>query len=83
LGLALSGIDQEAMMLAEQIEQEALKLKPVERVRLAECLLGSLDQPDPKTEKLWVEESEARYRAYKNGDVEGVPLDSFTPRLSK
>jgi putative addiction module component (TIGR02574 family) len=70
-------------MLAEQIEQEALKLKPIERVRLAESLLGSLDHPDPETEQLWVAESEARYQAYKKGDIEGIPLDSFTPRLSK
>lgn len=70
-------------MLAEQIENEALKLKPVERVRLAESLLGSLDRPDPEAEQLWVAESEARYQTYKKGEAEGIPLDSFTPRLSK
>ncbi|MDF7825406.1 addiction module protein [Pontiellaceae bacterium B12227] len=38
-------------MLAEQIQVEALKLKPVEKVRLAESLLSSLDRPDVEIEK--------------------------------
>ena len=38
-------------MLAEQIQVEALKLKSVEKVRLAESLLSSLDRPDVEIEK--------------------------------
>jgi len=71
------------MTIAEQIEIEALKLKPVERVRLAEKILGSLDKPDPEIEQTWVAESEARYEAFKKGDVKGIPLDEFKPRLSQ
>jgi putative addiction module component (TIGR02574 family) len=66
-------------MLAEQIQIEALKLKPVEKVRLAESLLSSLDRPDVEIEKKWVNESECRYTAYKNGEIEGIPLAQFTP----
>ena len=71
------------MTIAEQIEIEALKLKPVERVRLAEKILGSLDKPDPEIEQTWVAESEARYEEFKKGDVKGIPLDEFKPRLSQ
>ena len=67
-------------MLAEQIQVEALKLKPVEKVRLAESLLSSLDRPDTDVEKKWVNESERRYAAYKNGEVQGMPLARFSPR---
>jgi len=70
-------------MLAMQIKEEALKLKPVEKAHLAELLLVSLDQPDSEIEQKWVEESEQRYAAYKRGEIQGLPLDQFTPRLSK
>lgn len=70
-------------MLAEQIEEEALKLKPLERVRLAERLLGSLDRADGAVEQNWVAESEARYQAFKDGKAKGLPLKGFSPRLSK
>ena len=67
-------------MLAEQIQVEALKLKPVEKVRLAESLLSSLDRADIDVEKKWVNESERRYTAYKNGEIQGMPLAQFSPR---
>ena len=67
-------------MLAEQIQVEALKLKPVEKVRLAESLLSSLDRPDVAVEKKWISESERRYAAYKNGEIQGIPLAQFSPR---
>jgi putative addiction module component (TIGR02574 family) len=70
-------------MLAVQIEKEALKLKPVEKIHLAELLLVSLDKPDSEIEQRWVEESERRYAAYKRGDLQGLPLNQFAPRLSK
>lgn len=69
-------------MLAVQIKEEALKLAPVDKIHLTEALLSSLDQPDELVEKKWVEESERRYDAYKKGDLKGIPLDQFSPRLS-
>jgi putative addiction module component (TIGR02574 family) len=70
-------------MLTVQIEEEALKLKPVEKAHLAELLLVSLDRPDSEIEQKWVEESERRYAAYERGEIQGLPLDQFIPRLSK
>jgi putative addiction module component (TIGR02574 family) len=70
-------------MLAMQIKEEALKLKPVEKAHLAELLLVSLDRPDSEIEQKWVEESEQRYDAYKRGGIQGIPLDQFVPRLGK
>jgi putative addiction module component (TIGR02574 family) len=75
--------DEGKKMLTVQIEEEALKLKPVEKVHLAELLLVSLDRPDSAIEQKWVEESERRYAAYKRGEIQGLPLNQFTPRLSK
>ena len=68
--------------LVAQLESEALKLKPAEKIHLTEVLLSSLDKPDEAVEQKWADESERRYRAYKNGDLKGIPLDQFSPRLS-
>jgi len=70
-------------MLAMQIQEEALKLTPAEKAHLAELLLVSLDKPDSGVEQKWVEESERRYAAYRRGEIQGLPLEQFTPRLSK
>lgn len=70
-------------MLAMHIQEEALKLTPVEKAHLAELLLTSLDKPDAGTEKKWVQESEKRYAAYKQGIIQGIPLDQFVPRQGK
>ena len=65
-------------MLVEQIQSEALKLKPVDKIHLAELLLISLDKPDETVEQKWVEESEKRYKAYKNGSIQGIPLNQYS-----
>ena len=70
-------------MIAEQIQAEALKLKPIDKIHLAELLLISLDKPDEAVEQKWVEESEKRYKAYKEGFIQGIPLDRFSPRKGK
>jgi putative addiction module component (TIGR02574 family) len=62
-------------MLAEDIEQKALKLSAVKRIRLVEVLLDSLDKTDSEIEKIWVQESEQRYQAYKDGQIEGVSFE--------
>jgi putative addiction module component (TIGR02574 family) len=49
-------------------EASALMLPLAERAALAERLLESLDTlDDAETERLWVEEAERRYLAYKQG----------------
>ncbi len=70
-------------MLAEQLQTEALKLKPVDKIHLAESLLISLDRPDETVEQKWIEESGKRYAAYKSGLIQGIPLNNFSPRLSR
>jgi putative addiction module component (TIGR02574 family) len=70
-------------MLAVQLKEEALKLNPVEKVHLAELLLVSLDKPHSEIEQKWVEESERRYGAYKKGEIQGLALNQFVPRVSK
>ena len=60
----------------KKIEEEALRLPSRERAQLAEYLIRSLDEEeDMETEKLWIEESERRYREYKEGKVKTKPAN--------
>lgn len=52
----------------KECEASALLLPVAERAALAERLIESLDSlDDSETERLWVEEAERRYHAYKQG----------------
>lgn len=62
-------------MSTKQILKEALKLKPEERFTLVEGLIKSLDEPDKKLDEIWAEEAEKRLRAYREGRLEGVPME--------
>ena len=68
-------------MLAEEIESNALKLDVVKRIHLVESLLDSLDKTDIEVERNWVAESETRYQAYKDGRIEGVPLEQIRTKF--
>ena len=42
------------------LAKKAMELQPIERIRLVEAILYSLDKPDPDIEQSWIDESEAR-----------------------
>jgi len=44
-------------------------------------LLDSLDKTDIEVERNWVAESETRYQAYKDGRIEGVPLEQIRTKF--
>ena len=46
------------------IVEEALTLKPIERLHLVDELLLSLDIPTKEIDLLWAEEAEKRIEAY-------------------
>ncbi|MCX6347986.1 MAG: addiction module protein [Candidatus Aureabacteria bacterium] len=51
-------------------EEKALKLPLKERAALAEHLIASLDgAEEAENERLWAEEAEQRYHAYKEGKI--------------
>ncbi len=58
----------------KECEMSALMLPVSERAALAERLIESLDSlDDAETERLWVEEAERRYQAYKQGRLSARP----------
>jgi len=66
-----------------QLAEKAIGLRPTERIRLVEAILYSLDEPDPDIEKSWVAESEARYEAYKRGELQAYDWDEIRNRYER
>lgn len=56
---------------------EAMKLKPEERFTLVEGRIKSLDEPDKKLDEIWAKEAETRLNAYRDGKLEGVPVEEI------
>jgi putative addiction module component (TIGR02574 family) len=62
-------------MTVKDLESQALSLSAKDRARLAKALLLSLDEEtDTDAEKLWLDEAERRYRAYKQGKTKAKPI---------
>ncbi len=64
-------------MSTKEIMEQALKLKPEDRFTLVEGLIKSLDEPDKKLDEIWAEEAEKRLSAYREGRLEGIPMEEI------
>ncbi len=62
-------------MSSKEILEKAMALKPDERFMIVEGLLKSLDEPDRKIDEIWAEEAEKRLKAYRDGRLEGIPME--------
>jgi putative addiction module component (TIGR02574 family) len=63
------------LMSGKEILEQALKLRSEERFFLIEGLLRSLDKPDREIDEIWVKEAERRLKAYREGRLEGIPME--------
>jgi putative addiction module component (TIGR02574 family) len=68
-------------VIAKELQVKTLSLNPIDKIRLVEMLLESLDKADPEIEAAWVAESERRYAAYKRGEIQGATLDEVKKRI--
>ncbi len=71
------------MESVNQLAKKAMGLQPVERIRLVEAILYSLDKPDPDIEQSWIAESEARYEAYKRGELDAIDWEEIKKRYER
>ena len=61
--------------------KEAIVLKSVEHIHLSESILySSSNKPNLNIEQNWIVESEARYEAYKNGELAVIDWDNIKKR---
>ncbi len=64
-------------MSIDELEAEALKLKPAARARLAERLLDSLENlSEEENARIWAEEAERRSAAWDADPQSGRPADA-------
>jgi len=70
-------------MIAKELEKSTLKLNVIEKIRLIEKLISSLDKPDPEIEKSWVKEVEARFFAYEKGNLKTTPFEDVVKNLKR
>jgi len=71
------------MESVDQLAKKATGLQPIERIRLVEAILYSLDKPDPDIEQSWIAESETRYEAYKRGELEAIDWEEIKKRYER
>ena len=64
-------------MKAKELADQALKLKPEERIVLVESIIESLEKPDAKIDEVWAEEAEMRLEAYRKGRLQGIPMEEI------
>ena len=62
-------------MGSKEVLEQALALRPDERFSVVEGILRSLDEPDTSLDAIWAEEAEKRLRAYREGNLEGIPME--------
>ena len=67
-------------MDSKEILNEALNLRPAERLLLIEWLTRSLNVPNEKVELIWAEEVEKRYQALRAGKLKTIPLEEIVKR---
>ena len=70
-------------MTVKNIEKTILQLSPLDRIRIVENILASLNQPNPNIERAWGLESDKRLAAYKNGKTRGISFETVKKRLTK
>jgi putative addiction module component (TIGR02574 family) len=67
----------------QEILDRALKLSAVEKVRLVDELLSSLDKPDEAIDALWRKEVEDRIMAFSTGHLRAVSLEQVLAKYRK
>ena len=67
----------------QEILDRALKLPAVDKARLVDEILSSLDKPDAAIDALWQKEVEDRLKAYHAGNLRAVSLEQVLAKYRK
>lgn len=66
-----------------ELLEKAKKLKPEERIELADLLYADTVTPDAEWEATWAAEAERRIDAYRRGEVEAIPSEEVHERIER
>ena len=64
-------------MSTAEILESSPKQRPVERLKLIDALMDSLDEPDPVIEAAWAIEAQDRLAAYQRGELPTGPIEEL------
>ena len=67
----------------QAITEEAERLPVLDRVRLVEHLLATLDKPDPEIDRAWAEECKRRRDSYLRGGTTALDADEVLAKYLK
>nr|NJM04147.1 addiction module protein [Desulfobacula sp.] len=65
------------MNAANLIDKELSTLSPLEKARLIDKLISSLDKPDKEIDRLWTKEVEDRIDAYDKGKLNSIAFEEL------
>ena len=63
------------MNVKRELIEEALELKPQDKILLIEVLVQSLDKPDSHIQDTWLKEAQDRLDAHRRGRTKGMPAE--------
>lgn len=68
---------------AGKIQKQARSLPDSDKLKLVDVLLSDLDKPDSDIDRIWVAESERRWKAYKSGKMRSIPFQEVIKKFKK
>lgn len=68
---------------AEEMADKAKTLPDSDKLALVDRLLAQLDRPDPEIDRVWADEAERRWKAYKAGRVASVSYEEVMAKYRR
>jgi putative addiction module component (TIGR02574 family) len=65
---------------AKALGEQARGLSPQDRIALVEDVLDSLDQADPRIDRVWAKEAGERLAAYRRGEITARDLSDIVAK---
>ncbi len=71
------------MLAIEQILTEISPMQPLEKVKLIDKILNSLEPPNQEISEIWQEEAEKRIKAYDKGEISSISTKELFKKYGK
>ena len=71
------------MIAIDQIITEISPMRPLEKIKLVDKILKSLNQPNHNIDKIWQDEAEARIKGYEENEIDSVSAEEVFKRYQK
>ncbi len=69
--------------ISHELAEKIQSLPDAEKLDLVDSIMTQLDRPDPEIDRIWSEEAQKRWKAYKSGELKTVPYDEIMSKYRK